>query len=331
MTAPESRMVTPAEVATRLRSEKRVLAVTHEAPDGDALGCISAFRLVVERLGVECRAFVPGGASFPQEYEFLPKLEGVLRGNPPNVDAGTTIYMLDCASLMRSNGQMFAGGATRVNIDHHQDNPGYGELNLIDASAASTTAILYEVFKAGGFTVDADVATALYVGLVTDTGRFQFSNTTSAAHRVAADLLDTGMDMDSVHRHVYESTPLPKLRLLQRALAHLELRLGGSLVLSWIGNEDFVRAEADEGHTEGIIDTLRRIQGTRVAALIKEKRQGGSLECKVSLRSTDGTVNVAEIARKLGGGGHVRAAGFGSREDVPTLMNWLENEVRAKL
>ncbi|MCL5734529.1 MAG: bifunctional oligoribonuclease/PAP phosphatase NrnA [Actinobacteria bacterium] len=328
-TPQAGKMVTPEKVAARLRGEKRVLAITHEAPDGDALGCISAFLLMADRLGLDSRAYVPGFAAFPDEYLFLPRVDGVLRGAPPEVDQETTVYMLDCASLMRSNGHQLAEGAVRVNIDHHQDNPAYGEFNLLDSAAPSTTAILYAVFRAGGFPMDVDIATALYVGLVTDTGRFQYSNTTAEAHRMAAELQNEGVDVNAVYREVYESTPLAKLMLLERALCHLEIRLGGALVVSWLGPDDFAKTGAHEGQAEGIIDTLRRIQGVRVAALIKERSGPEHADCKVSLRSTDGSVNVALMAGKLGGGGHVRAAGFNCEASVGWLMDWVENEVRA--
>lgn len=331
MTSPDARTVTPAEVAQRLRGERRILVVTHESPDGDALGSLAAFTLVAQRLGVETAGFVPGLGPFPPEYGFLPALTKVMRGAPPEVAGGTTVYMLDCASLLRSHGDRFEAGAFRVNIDHHQDNPGYGELNLIVSDAPSTTAILYDIFRAGGFPIDEQVATALYVGLVTDTGRFQYSNTTPAAHHMAADLIAAGVDVNQVYRRVYESTPLPKLLLLQQALCHLELRLGGDLVLAWVGRDDFVKAGAQEGDTEGIVDQLRRIQGVRVAAFLRERDTDGVEECKVSLRSTDGSVDVAAIAGEQGGGGHVRAAGLTFPGSVAEAMDWVESRVRPHL
>ena len=220
---------------------------------------------------------------------------------------------------------------TRVNVDHHQDNPCYAELNLIDPTAPSSTAILYDIIKAGGFKVDQPMATALYVGLVTDTGRFQYSNTTPGAHRMAAELQEVGLDVNTIYRLVYESTPLPKLRLLERALCHLEVRLNGALVTSWLDNEDFLKAAAQEGHAEGIIDTLRRIHGVRVAALARARSRDGKPETKVSLRSTDGSVNVAALAALQGGGGHTRAAGFTSAEDLATVLRWIEQQVEASL
>jgi phosphoesterase RecJ-like protein len=307
---PQARAVTAAEVADRLRKEEKVLAVSHEAPDGDALGCLSAFILVCERLGLPCKAYIPGQSGLPPEYLFLPRVDSILRGGLPVLEPGTTIYFFDCASLLRSNSHAFPEGPARVNIDHHQDNPGFGDLNLLDPAAPSTTALLYEVMKAAGLSPDGELATGLYVGLVTDTGRFQYSNTSPRAHRIAAELQEAGLDVNWVYRRVYENTPLPKLLLLQRALDHLEVRLGGALLVSWLGNEDFLRAGADEGHAEGLIDTLRGIHGVRVAALAREMRREDRVETKVSLRSTDGAVDVAAVAQQQGGGGHVRAAGF---------------------
>ncbi|MBN1319773.1 MAG: bifunctional oligoribonuclease/PAP phosphatase NrnA [Thermoleophilia bacterium] len=329
--APDRHTLPVAEVAERLRSEKRVLAISHEAPDGDALGCLSAFGLVCDQLGIACTAWIPGESPFPPEYLFLAGLDDVARGEVPPVEPGTTVYFFDCASLLRSNSREFPTGVTRVNIDHHQDNPGYGEMNLVDPAAPSTTAILYEVLRAGGFPIDVQVATALYVGLVTDTGRFQYSNTTPGAHRMAAELQEAGVDVASIYRHVYESTPLPKLLLLERALGNLDVRLGGALVVSWLRNDDFMQAGADEGHAEGLIDTLRRIHGVRVAVLLRERARGDLVETKASLRSTDGDLDVAALAHEKGGGGHARAAGFTTAEDIPTVLAWIEQRVEASL
>ena len=325
------RVVTPSEVAERLRSEASVLVVVHEAPDGDAFGCLSAFVSTCQSLGVACRSYVPGTASFPSEYGFLPNVGEAHRGKAPEVDGDTTIYFLDCASMLRGDSDGFPVDIPRVNIDHHQDNPGYGDLNLLDVSAASTTMILHEVFKVGGFSVDAQVATALYVGLVTDTGRFQYSNTTAEVHRVAAELIELGCDVDAVGRQVYESIPLPKLRLLERVLARLEVRLDGAVVTSWLGNGDFLEIGADEGYAGGLIDTLRSVAGTRVAVLARERERDGRVETKLSLRSSDDGVDVAELAHERGGGGHVRAAGLTMKGSASDALGWVESRIAERL
>lgn len=328
--SPSGRNATASQIAERLRGETKVVAVTHEAPDGDALGCLSAFMLMCERLGVPCTAYVPGVSGFPDEYRFLPRLEGVVRDGAPTLEIGTTVYFLDCASMLRGDSDGFPPGFVKVNIDHHQDNPVFGDLNLVDPGAASTSAILYAVFEAGGFPIDQEVATALYVGLVTDTGRFQYSNTTPEAHRIAAKLQDSGCDVNDVYQRVYESVPRAKTLLLGRVLARMQSRLDGALVTSWLASGDFAETGAHEGHTEGLIDTLRCIAGVRVAALARE-RTGDGVEAKVSLRSTDGAVDVADLAHEQGGGGHKRAAGFTMAGTAEAALDWVELRVRAML
>ncbi len=325
------RTVTASEVAERLRREKHVLAVSHESPDGDALGSLSAFVLMCERLGVPYVVYVPGDSAFPAEYEFLPRLRDAVRGNPPMVEPDTTVYMLDCASLARGGAQLFGEGLTVITIDHHQDNPGNADLNLIEPNAASTSVILYDIFRAGHFPIDVQVAASLYVGLVTDTGRFQFSNTDPKAHRVAAELQELGVDVAAVAQQVYESVPQPKLRLLGRALEHMEVKHGGLIVTSWLDEADFRAAGADGSHAEGIIDTLRMLRGATLAALVRERDKESGPETKVSLRSTDGRVDVAAIAALQGGGGHKQAAGFTSSGEVVEVLRWTEEQLRRAL
>lgn len=325
------RRVTAAEVADRLSQEKHVLVVSHESPDGDALGCLSAFALMCQRLGIPYGAYIPGESPFPAEYRFLPGLQDVVRGPLPLAGPETTVYMLDCASLARGGCELFGEGITVVTIDHHQDNPCNADLNLLEPGAPSTTAILHDVFRAGHFPIDAEIATCLYVGLVTDTGRFQYANTNPQAHRMAAELQDIGVDVAAVSRQVYESVPLPKVRLLGIALQHMEIRQGGTLVTSWLREEDFAAAGADDSHAEGIIDTMRQVQGTVAAVLARQRAGSEAAETKVSLRSMDGRVDVAAIARLKGGGGHKQAAGFTTGGDVTEVLRWTERQLQGVL
>ena len=326
-----SRVVTAEEVGIRLRDERRVLAVTHEAPDGDALGCLSAFLLACQGAGIPSTSHIPGEGRLPDEYTFLPLLDEVSRGKAPKVGSDTSVYFLDCATPLRGGSDGFSTAAMRINIDHHPDNPLYGDLNLVDADAPSATAILYRILRAGGFEVDAEVATSLYVGLVTDTGRFQYSNTTPEAHRMAAELQEAGCDVNAVSQKVYESVAAEKLRLLGRALGRMESRLGGAMVVSWLTGADFTETGAHEGHAEGLIDTLRSAADAKVAVLARERTKDQAVECKVSLRSKDGDVDVADLAHLRGGGGHVRAAGFTYEGAAPEVLRWVEEEVRARL
>ena len=323
--------VTHAEVAARLKGEQRIIIMAHENPDGDAIGCVVALMLMADRLGLPYDAYLPGDTPVPEEYLFLPGIDEIRRGPYPPVDAGTSAYIMDCASAARLDLAHLSCAGACLNLDHHPDNTGFGTHNLLDRGAASTTQILYEIFQAGGLPVDAEVGTALYVGLVTDTGRFQYGNTSPAAHRMAADLQEAGVDVNAVYRAIYETQPLVKVQLLQRALARLELRLDGRLALSWLDASDFAELHADESHTEGIIDSLRTISGVRIAAFLRERPRNGETEYKVSLRATDGVIDVASIAHLQDGGGHTQAAGYTTGQELDVALDWIEDQARRRL
>jgi bifunctional oligoribonuclease and PAP phosphatase NrnA len=322
--------VSPADMARRFERERRILVMAHESPDGDAIGSVVAIMLMARRLGVGCRAFIPGHDPLPAEYAFLQLQGEIHRGSFPPAD-GSTVYVLDCATPERVAPGLRDYPGVIVNIDHHNDNAGWGAYNLIDREASSTTEVLYKMFTAGGFSLDVDVATALYTGLVTDTGRFQYANTTPAGHRMAAALQETGVDVNAVYRAVYSSYPVGKLRLLGRALDRLTLLLDGRLAVSWLDLHDMARAQAEDSYAEGIIDSLRTVEGVLVAALLRERRSEGGVEIKVSLRSTDGAVDVSSIAHVWDGGGHVQAAGFTSREVREAVIRGIERETLSRL
>jgi phosphoesterase RecJ-like protein len=172
---------------------------------------------------------------------------------------------------------------------------------------------------------------ALYVGLITDTGKFMYENTSPAAHRMAAELIEAGVDVDDIYRRLYERVPPEKLRLIARALEKVERFDDGRLVVTYVSAEDYEATGAEEVLTEGIIDYLRALEGTQVAAMIRDKTDGGRSARKVSLRSSDGTVDVSAIARIHGGGGHRRAAGFGTDLPYDELVEFLRAEIAAQL
>jgi phosphoesterase RecJ-like protein len=218
-------------------------------------------------------------------------------------------------------------GAHVVNIDHHHDNTRFGTANLVDTGASCTAEIVFAIAKQLGAALTPEIAMALYVGLVTDTGRFMYENTSSAAHRMAAELIEIGVDVDDTYRRLYERVPPEKLRLIGRALEKVERFDEGRLVVTYIGAEDYEATGAEEVLTEGIIDYLRALEGTEVAAMVRDKTDGGRSARKVSLRSSDGTVDVSAIARLHGGGGHRRAAGFGTDLPYEELVELLRAEI----
>jgi phosphoesterase RecJ-like protein len=177
-----------------------------------------------------------------------------------------------------------------------------------------------------------NIAEALYVGLITDTGRFMYENTTARAHVMAADLIDAGIDVSGIYRRLYEGVPAAKLGLLALALGRIQRFDSGELTLASLSARDFAEAGAEESYSEGIIDQLRTVSGTKVAALVRELLGGPRKgQRKVSLRATDDDVDVSVIARAQGGGGHRRAAGFSTDLEMAELVPFLRSAIASQL
>jgi phosphoesterase RecJ-like protein len=266
----------------------------------------------------------------PIEYRFLP-LEEVFHEAPADM-ADRTVVFLDCGNIDRMPVDFLTtGGNDVINIDHHHDNTRFGDFNLVDVDASCTAEIVYDLAVLFGATITKEMASALYVGLITDTGKFMYENTGADTHRVAAALIDAGVDIDDTYRRLYEHVPIEKLRLVARALEGIQRHCDERLVLTYITAADYEATGAGEEMTEGVIDHLRSIDGTKVAAVIRDLGNRGRAARKVSLRSSEGDVDVSAIARKNGGGGHKRAAGFSTDLELDELVEFLCGEVTAQL
>jgi len=301
-------------IADALRQHERFLVVTHENPDGDALGSLLAATLALRRLGKDVVMYHAGETPLPREYAFMP-LKGLVRQQP--ADASERVLVaVDCAKEDRIGDEaVLALAPVVLNVDHHHDNTRFGDHNLIVADASSTGEVLRDVFAELGVELTPELAEPLYIALVTDTGRFQYANTTPKALRLAAELVEAGADIHAVFQEVYESVEFAKLKLLARALDRAEVLEGGRIVVSHLVRADFVDAGASEPYSEGIIDYLRAVEGAELAVLIREQLSRGAAAYKGSLRSSIDELDVSAIARRFGGGGHRQAAGFST--DLP--------------
>jgi len=320
---------TRVETLRALRGGDRFVLVTHENPDGDALGSLVAMQGVLRALGKDTVMYMARG-EFPLPYEYAFFVFDELISDVPHDVAQRTIVFLDCGNFDRNAVEI--GDAAILNIDHHHDNTRFGTINHVVPDASSTAEIVWDLMQGLDVALTPAIADALYVGLVTDTGRFMYENTGPRSHIMAADLIAAGVDVHEVYRRLYEGVPEPKLALLTRALAAVERHDGGRLTLARLTREDFALTGAEESYTEGIIDHLRSVQGTKVAALARELTGDDRAGCsKVSLRATDATVDVSVIARAQGGGGHRQAAGFATQMDRDELVAFLRDAVAAQL
>jgi len=324
------------EVLAELGSAEKLIVVTHENVDGDALGSLVAMQEILEALGRDSLMFIDAGEfPLPQEYRFF-TLSGLVQAPPEDLEERTIVF-LDCGNLERNPAEAFrqAGGSALhiVNIDHHHDNTRFGTVNYVLPEASCTAEIVWDLMRGLGVEPTLQIAEALYVGLITDTGRFMYENTGPRAHLMAADLIEAGVDVHEIYRRVYEGMPFGKLALLARGLSKVARYDGGRLTVTELDAVDFAESGAEESYSEGVIDHLRAVEGTAVAALIRERisANGGGPARKVSLRASDERVDVSAIARAQGGGGHRQAAGFSTSLGHDELVAFLREEVAQQL
>jgi phosphoesterase RecJ-like protein len=318
-------------VLAELRGHDKFLLATHERPDGDAVGSLAAMQRVLTALGKDALAFLTADEfPLPYEYRFI-ELDGLVTEPPEDLEQRVLVF-LDCGNIDRTPADVLKrDGSHIVNIDHHHDNTRFGTVDHVDPSASCTAEMVWDLMHGLGVRATPEIADALYVGLVTDTGRFMYETTGPRAHRMAAELIEGGVDVHSIYRRLYEGIPQGKLELLARGLSAVQRFDGGALTLTQLTREDYQSTGADESYSEGVVDHLRSVEGTLVAGLVRDQLSPNGNQRKVSLRATDDRVDVSRIARAGGGGGHRRAAGFSTDMEFGELVEFLRGELAEQL
>lgn len=320
-----ARAVDAVEAARVLRTAASVSVLAHVHPDADTLGSAFALALALDRSGAVVRVSFPAPHAVPRSLGALPGSGYLVE--PERVPASDdVVVVVDCSSLDRVGelSDRIAGAGTTLVLDHHRTYSGFGDLALVDTDAQSTATIAADVLAAWGVRIDADIAQCLYAGLATDTGGLRRADARSL--RLAADLLDTGFDGAELLRSLMDSHPVAWLSMLATVLARVELdpaAAGGrGLVHTVVRGEDATGLEFEE--VEAVIDIVRTADEAEVAAVLKQ--QGGGHRWAVSMRSR-GAVDVAAVARSLGGGGHRAAAGYTADGTAADVVD----ELRARL
>ncbi len=330
MTATDGVASSRAHVLAEVRGAERFILVTHENPDGDALGSLVAMHGVLCALGKDS-VMLMGADEFPLPYEYrFFDLDGLVHEAPADL-AERTVIFLDCGNIDRSPAHIVKGPEAHIlNVDHHHDNTRFGTVDHVVEEASCTAEIVWDLMRALDVEPTPSIADALYVGLVTDTGKFMYENTGIRAHVMAAELIEAGVDVNAIYRRLYEEMPYSKLELLSRGLANVERFDDGRLTIAQLAAADFAAAGAEESASEGVIDHLRSVQGTKVAALAREILDASGRR-KVSLRATDGAVDVSVIARAGGGGGHRQAAGFTTTLGEAELVAFIREAITLQI
>lgn len=280
--------------------------MSHVRPDGDALGCIIALGLSLRGMGKEVTLWNEDGAG--EKFRYLPGWEMISKPPGEPVDVEVAIA-LDTANQVRLGTALGAVKSAKlwINIDHHISNEGYGDYSHIDATAPASGQIIYELIRTAGFPMTKEIADNLFAAISTDTGSFQYPNTTARTYEIAADLIRAGVKVGDLSQKMYESHPLRRVYLLRALLNVLKIACEGraaSFALTQKMSDELGVVPDDN---EGLIDTIRGIEGVVVAAFIEELAGDGKV--RISLRSKDPRVDVCKICKLFGGGGHTLAAG----------------------
>lgn len=320
-------------ILARLRDDEKFLLTTHENPDGDALGSLVGMNTVLQSLDKDTVMFMREDEfPLPHEYRYLLEHDQAIQSEPEDLDERTVIF-LDCGQFERMDVDFLRkDGLTLINIDHHHDNTLFGTFNLVEGKASSTAEIVYSIVKDLNVALTPFLADALYVGLVTDTGRFMYQNTRPQSHLMAADLIANGVDVHDAYVRLFEDLPFGKVQLLGRALATLQRFDEGVVSVCNLTKEDFIETASEETFTEGIVDFPRAVSGTEVGVLYRQLTgEGREHLAKISLRSSAERVDVSAIARSFGGGGHRQAAGATTDKTLEQAIELIRDCVREQL
>jgi phosphoesterase RecJ-like protein len=313
-------------VAEAIRANDRFLLVTHENPDGDALGSIRAMKLVLDALGKDSVMFIGGELTLPPDYEFL-ALDDLVRTLPPDV-GDRVILALDSASAARTQLEpaVLEDAPLVIDVDHHHDNTRFGEINFVVPEASSTGEIVRDLAAELGVDLTPEIAEAIYIAVDTDTGRFQYTNTTRRAHLLAAELMDHDVSPYAVYQQIYESVPYERQRLIGKALERARRYEDDRMIVSYLLRSDFEELGVGEEYAEGVIDQLRAVRGIELAMTIREPPEPPGAPRRISMRSASDLLDVSAIARQRGGGGHPRAAGFSTDESIEEIIEFVRSE-----
>lgn len=310
-----------------IKESKKIAISFHTSPDGDSLG--SSLGLLQGLRKLNKFAYLLCKEGIPDNFIFLPCSNEVIESTGKVLEGTDCVIVLDCGNTGRINGDIELGSKeyTIINIDHHVSNELYGHLNYVDTNSACMGEIVYQMLKDLGVEIDRDIATCLYTSILTDTGSFRYSNTTSVTHSIAGNLINTGIDFSSIHRLVFDSKDFDRFKLYGMVFDTMEL-INDQICVMTVTKDMFTKLNIDpDTDTSDIVSFGNGIKPVEITILLKEKEN----EIKISLRSKS-KVDVRKIAETIGGGGHIRAAGASIknkslREVKNILIELAENEL----
>lgn len=318
------------EIISVIEKAKKILIVSHINPDGDTLGSSLALYLALKK--TYKNVLIVSSDPVPDMFKFLPAADSIIINPDVNdnslkdIDVAITV---ECPTFDRVGRieKVIKNIRTIINIDHHLGNGYYGKINYVDTNASAVGEQVFKLINKLSCGIDSDIATCLYVSILTDTGSFSYSNTTSETHKIVAELLKFGLDIFKINNLIYENNSAGKLKLLSKVLNSISM--SKDCRVSWIilTKEMLKETSTLDNEADGFVNYPRSIKGVEVSILFRETDDG---KIRVSLRS-NGKINVNEIAVKFNGGGHERAAGCTISGDLKIIQDLVLKEVSLKL
>ncbi|KAB3531336.1 DHH family phosphoesterase [Alkaliphilus serpentinus] len=306
-------------------SAKNIAVISHINPDGDSLGSALALAVTLSTINSNVTLYI--NDVLPAKYEFLPEVHRFIMFKEEELEEFDITFVLDCGDIDRLGSSRSLADRTKnlVNIDHHVSNNHYGDINIIDVKASSTSQMVYHLIdEILQLPITPEVATCLYVGIVTDTGSFKYDNTSPETHRVVAKLLELGVDIEDITIHLFQNNSYKGVKFLGEFLKSLEILIDGKLALATISLQMLNKYSLDPDETDSIINYGRDIKGVEVAVTLKEVDKN---LIKISLRSKT-NIDVNEIAKAFGGGGHKKASGATLKGTIEEVRERVVEEVR---
>ncbi|MGN1299786.1 MAG: bifunctional oligoribonuclease/PAP phosphatase NrnA [Clostridia bacterium] len=310
-------------ILEEINKAEKIVIITHENPDGDAIGSSLAMKLALKQLGKDADVIIP---EFPKTFEFLPGIDEVKKES--NIEEYDLAIALDCASIKLLNGfaKYFDSAKIKVAIDHHSSNTMFADYNYVDQDAPACAQLLLVVFSYFNINVTKDIGTCILAGIITDTGGFRYEGVTADTFRFVADLCEKGIKVSQVYSQVFASKTRAKFELHRIALNRLEFLEEGKVAFTYVTKTDEKQVEAKNGDYDGIVENGRDVEGVEVSVFLRETDKG----IKVSLRSKN-YVNASKVAMMFGGGGHIRAAGCTIQGTIEQAKNQIINRVKCYL
>ncbi|MCI8471332.1 MAG: bifunctional oligoribonuclease/PAP phosphatase NrnA [Clostridia bacterium] len=310
------------EILEEIKNAEKIVILTHESPDGDAIGGSLAMKLMVEQLGKKADVIIP---EYPRMFQFLPsakeiKIESEMEGN-----YDLTISV-DCANFKRlAKNEYFENAKKTIVIDHHGSNNMYGDLNYVNPVSPACCEILASMAEYFKINISKEIGTCLMTGIITDTGGFRYMGITPDTFEYTAQLLRLGVDIPDIYKRTMGTKTKANFALTKKVIERMELLEDGKVAFSYISTQDELEANAEPGDHEGLVNIGKDIEGVLVSIFIRQKEEEEAY--KVSLRSEDG-INVSDICLLFGGGGHARAAGALIQGNVQQVKEKLMKEIK---